>query len=536
MQSANVQNSALGIKKPAPKTKVAASKVAASKVAASKVAASKVAKSSIKDGYDLSTEPSQEMLDRSKAIKDEEEKYPIVDEEWILFFCEYFQYIDDNIDDCLKLLPDNAPLKALLSKSQTLPFLEGGYDNELKNDEHLDNNIGYYNLLFTQFKDGTNKLKDCPKINLLLMYIGAAILRLAKNKESSIDNLINFYRRIAVILELAVYPEVFLFRFQDHNTAPGIWIRKQEYFGVIPIGERRDYYKRFDAGLRGFVRNYIRRLIIYMRVKKTFYPLAYENPYIWSQNPIIALQNLPLPIGGVYKYNEPEDDYHISSHDWKYIPDFLLQNDVLHSEEKDYIDPKGWNKPPPDWWIERTKKLLGFSWWKKGVDVGKKGKALEGTKAIVKWKQLNGILPGNYDDIAHIWDIEYKKYTSGKKFVATVAADDAEADAIAAKTAMSIGGNRSKSKSKAKVETVNKEFQLKKLPKTPKTPTKPKTPKPPKTPTKPKTPKPPTKPKTATTATMPTKPKPPTKPKTATTPKNSSRKPRLATIARAITV
>jgi hypothetical protein len=528
MQSANVQNSALGIKKPAPKTKVTASKVAASKVAASKVA-----KSSIKDGYDLSTKPSQEMLDRSKAIKDEEEKYPIVDEEWILFFCEYFQYIDDNIDDCLKLLPDNAPLKALLSKSQTLPFLEGGYDNELKNDEHLDNNIGYYNLLFTQFKEGTNKLKDCPKINLLLMYIGAAILRLAKNKESSIDNLINFYRRIAVILELAVYPEVFLFRFQDHNTAPGIWIRKQEYFGVIPIGERRDYYKRFDAGLRGFVRNYIRRLIIYMRVKQTFYPLAYENPYIWSQNPIIALQNLPLPIGGVYKYNEPEDDYHISSHDWKYIPDFLLQNDVLHSEEKDYIDPKEWNKPPPDWWIERTKKLLGFSWWKKGVDVGKKGKALEGTKAIVKWKQLNGILPGNYDDIAHIWDIEYKKYTSGKKFVATVAADDAEADAIAAKTAMSIGGNRSKSKSKAKVETVNKEFQLKKLPKTPTKPKTPKPPKPPKTPktaTTPKTPKPPTKPKTATTPIIP---KPPTKPKTAT---KSSRKPRLATIARAITV
>ena len=58
MQSAKVQQSALGIKKNAT-SKVAASK--STKVTMNKVAAKK-------DEFDLLTKPSQEMLDRSKSL------------------------------------------------------------------------------------------------------------------------------------------------------------------------------------------------------------------------------------------------------------------------------------------------------------------------------------------------------------------------------------------------------------------------------------------------------------------------------------
>ena len=532
MQSAKVQQKAVGISKPA--TKAAASKAAATKTPkaqkAQKATASKTPKTPkapnpFIEGFDLLTKPSQEMKDRLQAIKDEEAQYPMGDNEWNMFFLEYFKYIEENIENCLKKLPNDAPLKKLLNKSQTLSFLEGGYDD----------NTSFYELLFSEFKDGTNKLNGCIKINFLLRYIGNAVLRLAEiHKENSGDKS-TFYTKIVVILELAVYPEVFLFCFEEVRKSKPlwnqcVWIRKQEYFGIIPKGEKRNYDKGFDTGLTRFIRNYIRRAIIYMRIedirKETIsYQFGYENPYIWNINPINALQNPPLPLNSVYIYKDPDDDYDISSDDWKHIPDFLLPNNDLPRplQEKNYIDPKGWNKPPPDWWIDRTKTLLGFIWWKKGVNIESKRKALEGTKKLEKWKKLNSILPGNYENIAHLWDYEYKEYIPGKGFLAAVSADVAEADAIVAKTeadaivakaakakadadaiaakakadadAMSLGGNRSKSKTKA--ETVNKNFQLKKLPKTPKTP------------------------KTAKAA------------KTAT---KSSRKPRLSTAARALTV
>ena len=505
MKSAKVKKDALGIKNTASKS--------ARSARSAKSAASKSPEND--DGFDLSTEPSKEMLDRLDAIKEEEAQNPIGDDEWNEFFYVYLKYIEENIGVCLKALPTGAPLKVLLSKSQTLAFLKGGYDNELNKDEKLDENIGYYNLLFSDFKDGTtNKLNGCVNINLLLKYVGYAVLKLAENHKKNSDNeLIEFYRKIAIILELAVYPEIFLFYFEFlKKTTPipywykGIWIRKQEYLGVIPKGEKRNYDKKFDTGLTRFVRNYIRRAIVYTRIQdvrknQQAYPFAYENPYNLSPDPIIALQNPPLPLNGVYIYKDPDDDYHISSDDWKYIPDFLLPNNDLHTQVKEYKKPSEWNKPPPDWWIERTKTLLGFCWWTKRVNIDNKRKELEGTKKLAKWKQLNGILPGNYNGIAIAWDGNYEEYDN-KGFVDAVAADDAEADAIAAKVSIPTGGNRSKSKSKAnaKAETANKDLQLKKTPKIPKTPKTPKTPNTPKTPTK------------------------------------SSRKPRLSTAARAFTV
>ena len=460
MSSAKVQQSVLGIKKSAskaPASKSATSKATASKAAA---AASKVAAASKKDdpfvvGFDLQTKPAPKTLKIEKKNITEEKNFPINDARWVQFFYEYIQYIENNIGECLSKIPGHAPLKVCdLSKTD---LAEGGFDKDLDIDKALDYNIGLYELLFTQFKDGTNKINSCTKLNLLLKYVGEAVLTIAQqHKNISIDELKEFYRKIAVILELAVYPEVFLHymardskgvnnkvNFKIHNRKThawynGIWIRKQEYLGIVSKSEGRDYLKKIDTGLRGFVRNYIRRIIIYMRVNNTSYPLGYELPYNWSHDPQITINNPPLPKDGVYKFNKPKEDYHICRDDWKYIPDFLLpkNGEGACSLRKEYIDPSGWNKPPPEWWIKRTKELLGFAWWEKGVNIEAfrerlagheeiveemKAKLVEGkvklvrvrvkivgTKALAKWKKLNCILEENYYFYETLWEEEFK--------------------------------------------------------------------------------------------------------------------------------
>ena len=459
MSSAKVQQSVLGIKKSA--SKAPASKSATSKAAASKVAAaSKAAATNKKDdpfvvGFDLLTKPAPKTLKIEKKNITEEKNFPINDARWVQFFYEYIQYIENNIGECLSKIPGQAPLKVCdLSKTD---LAEGGFDKDLDIDKALDYNIGLYELLFTQFKDGTNKINSCTKLNLLLKYVGEAVLTIAQqHKNISIDELKEFYRKIAVILELAVYPEVFLHymsrdskgvnnkvNFKVHNRKThawynGIWIRKQEYLGVVSKSEGRDYLKKIDTGLRGFVRNYIRRIIIYMRVNNTSYPLGYELPYNWSHDPQITINNPPLPKDGVYKFNKPKEDYHICRDDWKYIPDFLLpkNGEGACSLRKEYIDPSGWNKPPPEWWVKRTKELLGFAWWEKGVNIEAfrerlagheeiveemKAKLVEGkvklvrvrvkivgTKALAKWKKLNCILEENYYFYETLWEEEFK--------------------------------------------------------------------------------------------------------------------------------
>ena len=465
MSSAKVQQNVLGIKKSAskaPASKSATSKAAASKAAA---AASKVAATNKKDdpfvvGFDLLTKPAPKTLKIEKKNTTEEKNFPINDARWVQFFCEYIQYIENNIGECLSKIPGHAPLKVCdLSKTD---LTSGGFDKDLDMDITLDYNIGLYELLFTQFKDGTNKINSCTKLNLLLKYVGEAVLTIAQqHKNISIDELKEFYRKIAVILELAVYPEVFLHymardskgvnnnvNFKVHNRKThawynGIWIRKQEYLGVVSKSEGRDYLKKIDTGLRGFVRNYIRRIIIYMRVNNTSYPLGYELPYNWSNDPQITINNPPLPKDGVYKFNNPKEDYHICRDDWKYIPDFLLpkNGEGACSLRKEYIDPSRWNKPPPEWWIKRTMELLGFAWWDyKGTDIDKyidefriklagpeeiveemKAKLVEGkvklvrvrvkivgTKALAKWKKLNCILEENYYFYETLWEEEFK--------------------------------------------------------------------------------------------------------------------------------
>ena len=62
--------------------------------------AAKAAKTKVDNGFDLSTELSKKSKDQiAKNIKDEE-TYKIEDEDWVEFFCDFIEYIQNNIDLC----------------------------------------------------------------------------------------------------------------------------------------------------------------------------------------------------------------------------------------------------------------------------------------------------------------------------------------------------------------------------------------------------------------------------------------------------
>jgi hypothetical protein len=384
------------------------------------------AKTKVDNGFDLSTKLSKKSEDLiAKNMKDEE-TYKIVDEDWIEFFCDFIDYIHNNIDLCLSKIHGLNHLK--IEHLYKVNLSAGGFDDDFNNDLKHNYNIGLYEELFRQFKDGTNKLNKCHRINLLLTYIGAAVLQIADNyKRTSKNELIEFYRKIAVILELAVYPEIFLhymtgdstghthnidgkFKGQSkYNKYMGIWIRKQEYLGII-THNRKDYWKKFDSGLRLFIRNYIRRLIVYMRTYNISYPLGYELPYNYSAHPDKVLKN-PLPYNGVYVYSTPIDYYYINFDDWEHIPNILLPRIARQTSlTKSYISPDKWKNPPPDWWIIRVLKLFDdVKWWDISVvRVEEMSRDLEGSKQLAKWIKLNGILPQQYDNMSELWDAEYE--------------------------------------------------------------------------------------------------------------------------------
>jgi hypothetical protein len=376
------------------------------------------------DGYDLSTELSKKTIALIANNIEDEEKYKITDEDWVEFFCDFFDYIQNNIDLCLSKIHGLNHLK--IQDLYKVNFSAGGFDDDFNNDLKHNYNIGLYEELFKQFKEGTNKINKCHRINQLLSYIGAAVLQIADNyKRTSKNELVEFYRKIALILELAVYPEIFLHymtgdstgkthsidgKFKGHakyNKYMGIWLRKKEYLGII-THNKKDYWKNFDSGLRLFVRNYIRRLITYMRTYNVSYPLGYELPYNYSGHPNKLIKT-PLPYNGVYLYSTTIYYYYINFDDWDHIPNILLPRIARQTSlNKNYISPNKWKNPPPDWWIERTLKLLeGFKWWDiKKSDVEKISNNLIGTKQLAKWIKLNGIIPQQYESYSEMWEAD----------------------------------------------------------------------------------------------------------------------------------
>jgi hypothetical protein len=380
------------------------------------------------DGYTLSTTLSQQSRNLIAKNIEDEIKFPINSQDWIIFFCEYFDYIEKNIGVCLSKIPGLAHLK--VSDLEKANLSSGGFDDEFNNSSKLNYNIGLYEELFKQFRDGTNKINNCARINLLLSYIGEAVLRIANRRNStSAGDLIEFYRKLVVILELSVYPQIFLhymtgdstgqthqidFTYHDKSTHLwyiGIWLRKQEYLGVVSSNGKNSW-KKYDSGLRLFIRNFLNRLITYMRTYNLNYPLGYELPYAYSADAKKRAIN-PLPFDGVYKYSAPPDNYYISKDDWDYIPNFLLPEDAAWTSfAKNFKHPSKWNNPPPQWWIDRTLELLnGFAWWKSGTDEEEYyKKQLSGTKNLAKWFALNCIIDKQYDSYEMTWEADNEDF------------------------------------------------------------------------------------------------------------------------------
>jgi hypothetical protein len=384
-----------------------------------------------KEEYDLPIDLTDTAIKEIEKIKADELKFPIEDEDWVVFFCEYFEYIENNISVCLSKIP---ALHHVTMGALNKAGLEGGgFDSEFDNYANTNYNIGLYYSLFTQFRDGTNKIIGCDKINLLLSYVGKAVLRMAGRHNSiSANDLIAFFRKIVVILELSVFQEVFLhymtgdstghkhsIDFNYHNKTThgwyiGIWLRKQEFLGVV-TSNGKNFRKKYDTGLRLFVRNYLHRLIVYMRTFGDNYPLKHEKPYNYSGD-IKKATKYPLPHNGLYKYNTPLHYYYMSRDDWDCIPNFLLPDDAKWTSfAKNFKHPSKWTNPPPQWWIDRIedkKGLLdGYAWWKSGTDEEEYyQKKLVGTKNLAKWLAINGTLEEQYEDHANLWDADNEDF------------------------------------------------------------------------------------------------------------------------------
>lgn len=391
-----------------------------------------------KEAFDFGKEEDLELSAAAKReeqkIKDDEAKFPITDEQWVVFFCEYFDFIEKNIGLCLSNIP--ALHNVSISDLYKVGIDGGGFDNAFDNLDDTNLNIGLYYSLLTQFRDGTNKISGCHKINLLLSYVGKALLRMAGIYNSmSANDLIAFFRKIVVILELSVFQEVFLYYMTGdstghthtidfkhrHNEAThkwyiGIWLRKQEYLGVV-TSNGKNFRIKYDNGLRLFVRNYLNRVITYMRTYSSNYPLVYEKPYAYNADIKRVLRD-PLPYNGEYKFNERMHYYYISKDDWGCIPNFLLPEDAKWiSFKKNFKNPRGtgWHNKPPEWWIKRIEDkeglLGGFDWWNSGTDEEEQfEKKLTGTKNLAKWLAINGTLPEQYELHSKLWDADNKDF------------------------------------------------------------------------------------------------------------------------------
>ena len=257
--------------------------------------------------------------------------------------------------------------------------------------------------------------------------------------KTSANELIAFLRKIVVILELSVFKEVFLhymtgdstghkhsIDFNYHNKTThgwyiGIWLRKQEYLGIVTSSGKKSRIK-YDNGLRLFVRNFLNRVITYMRKYSSNYPLKHEKPYNYSDD-IRKVLKYPLPYNGEYQFNPPIHYYYISREDWDCIPNFLLPEEARWvSFAKNFKHPSLWKNRPPQWWIKRIEDkkglLNGYAWWKSGTDEEERNqKELVGTKNLAKWLAINGTLEEQYDVHAGLWDADNEDFEeAGMKF------------------------------------------------------------------------------------------------------------------------
>jgi hypothetical protein len=380
-------------------------------------------------GYTLSTELSKSVIKRKQKLLDEEKNNPVNDEDWHQFFSDYLDDIYKNIDKYLSIIPKSQGGTHLTHAQLDIIKLEnGGFDevfSDTSDQDKLKFNLGIYKSLFEQFKDKINPVFGCHRLNELLSWIGVAVLKLFKdyNGKSPLD-IFGFCRKIVVILELSVYSEVFFHYMTGDSSGVknklrpilekkpgyyGIWLRKQEFLGVISR-KGKDYSKKYDSGLRIFVRNYIRRLIGYMRTFDEDYPLGYAPVYILKND----VHTYPLGKDGKPQVNpNPPTDYIISREDWDSIPNFLLpEGEAQLSYLKNYKEPTQWRHPPPDWWLKRTKLLLKYEWWKNSDDKDLEINIdrLQGTKELAKWKALNHMLPEYYNSIYDkLWDAQWEE-------------------------------------------------------------------------------------------------------------------------------
>jgi len=421
------------------------------------------------DGFTLSTELSKSVINLKQKLLNEENKHPVNDENWHQFFCDYLDDIYKNIDTYLSIIPKSQGGTHLTHAQLDIIKLEkGGFDEEFSdtsNQDKLKFNLGLYKSLFEQFKDKINPVFGCHRLNELLSWIGVAVLKLFEdyNKISPLD-IVGFCRKIVVILELSVYPEVFFHYMTGDSSGVknklrpilekkpgyyGIWLRKQEFLGVISR-KGKDYSKKYDSGLRIFVRNYIRRLIGYMRTFDEDYPLGYAPIYILNNE----VHTYPLGKDGKPQVNpNPPTDYIISREDWDCIPNFLLpEGEAQLSYQKNHKKPEQWHPPPPKWWIDRTMLLLDYAWWKNSDDADLKIniERLSGTKNLAKWKALNHMEPKSYNYFEKLWEQVWE--------------DDMEEDNVAAGatpgivTKMQVGGKGKFQIFKDKDITLSKEL------------------------------------------------------------------------------
>ena len=373
------------------------------------------------EGYTLSVKPSHKL---KNVYIQQEILQPIDEKRLVEFFKDYLSTIYENIDG------DNGYLEMIIGKKNMKGFserilAEDGYDRvfESKRLETITRNIARYGELFTQFsvfgdteKKGSGRLNGSTKLNLLISYIGKAVIHLTTGK--SVEELKAFYRKIVVVLELAVEPKVFKHFFMNAGMKvkhAEIYGRSQEYLGIY---ETWSEYKNYDAGIRKFVVNYVRRAVLYMRKYDKTYDFGYELPYNYSHELSKALK-FPLPLNGVYQYGPGPQYYEVSKLDWDFIPNVLLEPGCCDENIKHLnIPPGDWHNPPTKLWRETAVKLFeNTEWWKATPE-----KIKEITEKIAKEEGRHDmnysrlLLTGIPDKdqynttVKNIWNAEYPQY------------------------------------------------------------------------------------------------------------------------------
>ena len=373
----------------------------------------------VEEGWKLSTAMPPSL---KKALGEKKKLVPIDEKVLVSFFTDYFGTIYGNIDYYIGIVRKKGFQDLILS--------EGGFDRvfESKSDYTIKNNIAIYNRLFTQFKsfrDPSNT--ECGrlnggiklKLNLLISYMGEAVLILASGKND--DELKKLYSKIVVVLELAVEPKVFLHFMNGVNkkTYEEIYERSQEYLGIYETYQENNG-KGYDPGIRKFVVNYVRRAVLYMRKYDKTYDFGYELPYNYSHELSKALK-FPLPLNGVYQFGPGPQYYEVSKMDWDYIPNVLLEPGCCDTDYKHLnVKPSDWHNPPTKLWLDTAVALFNNKkWWeikKEEIETVTANIKQDEYRHDMNYRRL--LLVGipdkdQYNNTLNaVWNAEYPQYTN----------------------------------------------------------------------------------------------------------------------------